>query len=567
MPQSGDEQLRRPPAVAREPGAAVRDPAALHHRLDPPGIGRLGACEQGVGALEPGERAVHVVGLQPGFRVLARALPLLDQRPRGDALGAGLLLAQAQFFTQPLPQEPRHFLGEAVAHREHRAGRLLEARALEVRAARPVDEPHRDLITAPLCSLSRRHAAAHDSAHLERPGHAVGRDVRIAVRRDAVWRDHRERGHLPQLGDQRFREAVGEVAEGVALAIVGEVEHREAPRIGPARCHACRPQRPDHDVSPRGRHGDDERHHPPPPEPRTRHTALERRAAHRARRWGRRVQRLCEQRGRGVAVGRHLRQRPQDRRFHGVGDGGAHDGRRGHQVERVARDDGLRRRPGEGRLAHEHLVHDARQAVLVAAAVYVGTARRLLGAHVGRRPDDRAGLSQVLPCPGRRHGARDAEVGDHRAAGREHDVLRLDVAVHDAVAVRVGERARHLGGDPQRVFEGELLFPRQPVAQRLALDERHDVVQETGDRTRIVQRQDVGMLQPRGDLDLPEEALGSQGRGELGVEHLDRHGTVMLHVLGQEDGGHPTAAELALNRVAVGERSAQGVEQIGHGGG
>jgi len=75
------------------------------------------------------------------------------------------------------------------------------------------------------------------------------------------------------------------------------------------------------------------------------------------------------------------------------------------------------------------------------------------------------------------------------------------------------------------------------------------------------------MLQPRGDLDLPEEALGSQGRGELGVEHLDRHGTVMLHVLGQEDGGHPTAAELALNRVAVGERSAQGVEQIGHGGG
>src|SRR2546422_7722820 len=43
------------------------------------------------------------------------------------------------------------------------------------------------------------------------------------------------RSHLPQLGDQRFREAVGEVAEGVALAIVGEVEHREAPRIGPDR--------------------------------------------------------------------------------------------------------------------------------------------------------------------------------------------------------------------------------------------------------------------------------------------------------------------------------------------
>jgi len=70
-------------------------------------------------------------------------------------------------------------------------------------------------------------------------------------------------------------------------------------------------------------------------------------------------------------------------------------------------------------------------------------ARRLLRAHIGGRPDDRPGLREVLASPARAHGPRDAEVRHDGRAAREHDVLRFDVAVHDAVDCGVRQRARH----------------------------------------------------------------------------------------------------------------------------
>ena len=61
------------------------------------------------------------------------------------------------------------------------------------------------------------------------------------------------------------------------------------------------------------------------------------------------------------------------------------------------------------------------------------------------------------------------------------------------------------------------------------------------------------MLEPGGELDLAEEALGAERGGELGMEHLERDRAVVPEVLGQVDGGHAAAAELALDAVAVGE--------------
>ena len=53
-------------------------------------------------------------------------------------------------------------------------------------------------------------------------------------------------------------------------------------------------------------------------------------------------------------------------------------------------------------------------------------------------------------------------------------------------------------------------------------------------------------------MDLEEEALGTQGGGELRVEQLQGDPPVMLEVQGEVDRGHAPAAELALEHVTLG---------------
>src|SRR5205823_2947657 len=77
--------------------------------------------------------------------------------------------------------------------------------------------------------------------------------------------------------------------------------------------------------------------------------------------------------------------------------------------------------------------------------------------------------------------------------------------------------------------------------------------------------QDVGVLQPRRNLDLTQEPLGAERRRELRVQNLDCHRPVVFQILGQEHGGHAAAPQFPLHRVAVSEGVAQGVEQVGHG--
>jgi hypothetical protein len=65
------------------------------------------------------------------------------------------------------------------------------------------------------------------------------------------------------------------------------------------------------------------------------------------------------------------------------------------------------------------------------------------------------------------------------------------------------------------------------------------------------------MGQLGGDLDFQQKPLNPDRVGNLGTENLDGDGAVLLEILGEEDCGHPAAAELALDRVSIGEDSLQ----------
>src|SRR3954447_3708576 len=73
------------------------------------------------------------------------------------------------------------------------------------------------------------------------------------------------------------------------------------------------------------------------------------------------------------------------------------------------------------------------------------------------------------------------------------------------------------------------------------------------------------MGEPGGDLNLASEALRAEERAELRPENLERHLAVVLEVVGQVDGRHTAAPELAVQGVAADEGGVQAGELIGVG--
>jgi hypothetical protein len=225
-------------------------------------------------------------------------------------------------------------------------------------------------------------------------------------------------------------------------------------------------------------------------------------------------------------------------------------------------------RPVERRAAGEQVVGDGAQGVDVAARVDGVVAGELLGRHVPRRPGRMVGGAGVVV----RRARGDAEVGEqHDLAGalgraREEHVLRLEVAVDDAVGVgvrqRVGERreqGRRLGpgeaparGEPRRERLARGVRHRQ-AARREAVVERDLVVGEARHHARV--RRQLGE-----DARLAAEALARGRRpGERRVQHLERDRAVEQPVAGEEHDAGGAAAQLAHHLVAGAEPA--GVER------
>jgi hypothetical protein len=156
-----------------------------------------------------------------------------------------------------------------------------------------------------------------------------------------------------------------------------------------------------------------------------------------------------------------------------------------------------------------------------------------------------------------------AEVRHRRVSIAQQNIARFDVPMDDSGFVRFDQCIDHVPERRKGFIDRQSSGAHQPIAQRLPLHKRHDVVEKPLSLTGIVERQDVRVLKLRGDVDLSYEAIGPHRCTQLRTQHLERHLAAVLEVLGKVDGGHPAGTELALDGVAVGESRLQSVELLG----
>ena len=257
----------------------------------------------------------------------------------------------------------------------------------------------------------------------------------------------------------------------------------------------------------------------------------------------------------GKALGRVLGETAMDRiaQFRRESWDGRGDERR--RLRDVLREQGANGGRLERQPAGEGVVGDDAQRVDV-AAVIGDLAARLLGAHVVRGAEDLAGAGDG----GILRDASDAEVHHERAArgALDHDVVGLHVAVDDALRMRVGESPADVAQDLSELRRRHRPASSDAVAERLAVDERHDEEHDVVDVVHGKDRNDVRVRQFGGGARFVQEALLERGlTGQMRLENLERHRPLECDVLREVHDSHAAAAELPLQRVASPERASQ----------
>ena len=120
-------------------------------------------------------------------------------------------------------------------------------------------------------------------------------------------------------------------------------------------------------------------------------------------------------------------------------------------------------------MAREHLIEHDAEGIQVTARVGI-EALGLLRCDIVHGAD---GLTATLFMDILERG--DAEISDlDHVVVRDHDVLRFDVPVDDAMGVRVLQRLADLRGVVQRLSGAEYAVLCHALLERLALDELHD---------------------------------------------------------------------------------------------
>jgi hypothetical protein len=144
-----------------------------------------------------------------------------------------------------------------------------------------------------------------------------------------------------------------------------------------------------------------------------------------------------------------------------------------------------------------------------------------------------------------------AEVEDFDAGLRQHDVRRLQIAVHDAVPMRVLERV----DDVDRVLKQLLDRQRsgeQALAERLTLDVLHDQEWNAVVFAEVVQRADVRVIHrgERAGLAL-ESLLPCRIRAQVARQDFDGDRPIQTRVDRPVHLAHAAGAERRLNLVGT----------------
>jgi hypothetical protein len=139
---------------------------------------------------------------------------------------------------------------------------------------------------------------------------------------------------------------------------------------------------------------------------------------------------------------------------------------------------------------------------------------------------------------------------------RDHEVLGLQIPVHDPGRMCLGEPLGGLRGDVEKPLRRERFARSQELAEGLPFHELHRDVGRPVGFADVVDGQDVGVVQSRGRARLLLEALAALGMaGHGGRQHLDRDVAAEPGVGRAIDLSHPAGADRGGDAV-LGEAAA-----------
>ena len=207
---------------------------------------------------------------------------------------------------------------------------------------------------------------------------------------------------------------------------------------------------------------------------------------------------------------------------------------------------------GEGPMAGQQLIQHHPGSKNVGACVD-NQALDLLGGHVFQRADHRAlfarGVASVLDTG-------HSEIGQFDSpAFFNQQVCRLHVAVNHVLAVRTAQRGQQVFHDGQRLRQRIAFAVVEEVLEVFAVDQFHHQKGDIAVTARVVNADDVGVLQPPGRARLvakPQLVVGSGGYRELiHADGLDCHLPVETRIATFVNQSHRTVAKDADQLVAT----------------